>query len=84
MVIYREISGTIEDYREIGITCCDYNSDINISGQSLYYFLSEFLDPDCTFSLRYIILDKKPSEEVHFDNLAATVVTNMLYSSEYR
>ena len=89
--IVMEIKGIIELGEDVSLTCCTNLQDLKIGGKSLYDLLDDFFNQDTEeywedyekqspkYSMRYVILDEEPKEQVSFENISAKVVTEMLY-----
>ena len=75
-----EIKGIISIDGTIAFTCCYEITNILIDGKSLHEFLKE-LEYQEKYSIRYVILDQEPNILQSFDELAGSVITNMLYTN---
>lgn len=86
-----EIKGIIKLGETRSLTCCQNLQDITIDGVSLYSMLEELFNLDKEeywndsikespkYSVKYIILDKKPEQLQLFEELASETIVNMLY-----
>lgn len=89
-----EIKGILSLGDVMSLTCCDDVVDLEIDGKSLHNIFNNHFNQDVEehfedwedekkspkYSMRYVILDEEPKKYIPFEDLAAQVVTEMLYS----
>lgn len=86
-----EIKGVITGIGTRNIACCKSITDINIDEKSLFDELDALfnLDPETDNNrivkrgLRYVILDKVPTEETSLDSLAGDIIVKNMVGAKH-